>query len=112
METDLHAKLAHTTLTMNQENERIRSDHQSRLEETTNRHLFEFEAMRSKMQKDHDDNNLTLNNELHETKQSLNADHENTRRNLTEHNERERAQLTKEREDLRLHLSNENTRIT
>jgi hypothetical protein len=73
METGLNAKLAHTTLTLNQENERIRSEHQSSLEQTTNRHLFEFEAMRSKMQKDHDENNLRLNSELHETKQSLNS---------------------------------------
>ena len=68
METDLHSQLAHTKLTLNQENERIRSEHQDRLETTTNRHLFEFEAMRSKMQQDHDDNNLRLNTELHETK--------------------------------------------
>ena len=50
------------------------------------------------MQKDHDDNNLRLNTELHETKQSLNADHENTKKTLAQRNETERAQLTYERE--------------
>jgi hypothetical protein len=49
MESDLKSKLAHTNLTLNQENERVRGEHQSRLEVTTDRHLVEFEAMRSKM---------------------------------------------------------------